>query len=126
VLEDAKGKVSASEKQRAVIALLRDDLATPSALALLWETLRDDEIPPAEKLGVLTSAEEVLGLSLLTPPNSIPAEIPEDIVALAHERDAARESKDYARSDELRIHIQDRGYRVDDGPSGTVVTPSSH
>jgi cysteinyl-tRNA synthetase len=67
VLEDAKGKVSASEKQRAVIALLRDDLATPSALALLWETLRDDEIPPAEKLGVLTSAEEVLGLSLLTP-----------------------------------------------------------
>ena len=125
VVEESGGKTATSNKQRALVALLRDDIATPAALALLWEALRDEDMPANEKMGLLACAEEVLGLSLLSPPKRTQAPIPEDILTLARERDQARDNKDYARSDELRIHIQEGGYRVDDGAQGTVVTASS-
>jgi cysteinyl-tRNA synthetase len=53
---------------------------------------------------------------------STPEELSADIVQMASERDVARQTQDFARADQLRIHIESRGYRVDDGPSGTVVT----
>jgi cysteinyl-tRNA synthetase len=116
-------KRSASDAGRRIMALCRDDLGTPQALALLWETLKDDEIPPAQLWDAVCIADEVFGLRLTNPPaSSTSAPIPEDIQALVAERDAARVARDFARSDELRIHIQDRGYLVEDSPSGTVVT----
>jgi cysteinyl-tRNA synthetase len=116
-------KRAASEPGRRIMALVRDDLATPQALALLWETLKDDEIPPAQVWDTLCIAEELFGLRLTNPPaTQAPAPLPEDIQALVDERDAARAARDFARSDELRIHIQDRGYLVEDSPSGTRVT----
>ena len=105
-----------------MIALVRDDLATPAALALLWEVVKDEDCSMAEKMGVLEAAEAVFGLSLLTPPQSHVETIPDDILELAKMRDSARDAKNFEKSDELRIHIQDRGYRVDDGTSGTIVT----
>ncbi len=116
-------KRAASEVGRRIIALVRDDLATPQALALLWETVKDDEVPPAELWDAICVADELFGLRLANPPAaSTPLPIPEDIQALVAERDAARAARDFDRSDELRIHIQDRGYLVEDSPSGTVVT----
>ncbi|MEK7100845.1 MAG: cysteine--tRNA ligase [Patescibacteria group bacterium] len=116
-------KRQANEVSRRIMALVRDDLATPQALALLWETVKDDEIPPAQLWDSICVAEEVFGLRLTNPPAvQAPAPLPEDIQALVIERDAAREVRDFTRSDELRIHIQNRGYLVEDSPSGTVVT----
>ena len=115
-----------SDISRRIISVLRDDLATPAALALVWEALRDDELTPAQVWDVLCTADDVLGLSLSSPPGTLPPRpIPSDIADMAYQRDMARTSKDFARADELRIHIETRGYRVDDGPSGTVVTPLS-
>lgn len=125
ISEEAGGKQASSSKQRALVALLRDDLATPSALALLWESLKNDDISVNEKMGLITSAEEVFGLSLLAPPKLTVEPIPADIQSLATQRDEARANKDFPRSDELRIHIQQRGYRVDDGPNGTLVSLQS-
>jgi cysteinyl-tRNA synthetase len=111
-----------------MIALLRDDLATPAALALLWETLRDDEITASEQLGVLTAGEQVLGLMLLTPPEAMAQietkNLPKDVQLLILKRDQARAAKEFALSDELRTHIENSGYRVDDAPEGTMVTPT--
>jgi cysteinyl-tRNA synthetase len=116
-------KRQAGEVGRRIIALVRDDLATPQALALLWEALKDDEIPPAQLWDAICVAEELFGLRLINPPATpAPLSIPDDIQSLVTERDAARASQDFARSDELRIHIQNRGYLVEDSPSGTVVT----
>lgn len=127
--EEAKGKTKPSVAEREIVALLRDDLGTPAALARLWETLKDDDIGPMEKLGVLTVADSVLGLSLLTPPElATPLEtkdLPEEIQLLILKRDEARAAKEYAVSDELRAELETRGYRVDDGPSGTIVTPTA-
>lgn len=127
VATEAKGKIAESSEERRMIAVLRDDLATPAAIALLWDTLRSEDLSPAVKLGVLTAADPILGLQLLTPPSvSGPlatVDLPQDIQQLLLERDAARAAKDYKRSDEIRDDLEYRGYRVDDGASGVVVTP---
>ncbi|HEX2792547.1 MAG TPA: class I tRNA ligase family protein, partial [Candidatus Paceibacterota bacterium] len=121
--EAARGREVPSDASRRILALLRDDLATPQALALLWETVKDDDIDSQAAWGAIVTADRVLGLSLVEPPRAASAApLPEDIRKLAAERDAARQAKDFARSDDLRIHIESRGYRVDDTPGGTVVT----
>ncbi len=124
--EESGAVASDSEIRVRLITLLRDDLGTPQALALLWETLKDDELTAKVKWGVITAAEEVLGLSLTDTPEVSSTlsltDLPETVQELVRERASAREAKDFARSDELRIHIQNSGYHVEDSPSGPVFT----
>lgn len=120
----AKGQSTPSTLRDRMITLLRDDLATPQALALLWETVRDESLPPKQAWGVVEAAEEVLGLGLTDLPHMKgPApEVPLMVENLVAEREAAREQGDFTKADEIRIHIENSGYRVDDGPSGPVLT----
>lgn len=121
---EAKGKTKDTDMSRKVTALLRDDLSTPAALALLWEAVKDEDMERDEQLAVVMAADEVLGLSLLTPPAYTPRteSIPAHVQALALEREKARSERDFAKADALRIHIEERGYRVEDGTTGPVVT----
>ncbi len=115
-----------SEMRTRIITALRDDLGTPQALAILWETLKDEDVTAKAKWGVLQAAEEVLGLNLTNPPKPEGAlsfeDLPEEVRTLVGARQAARVARDFARSDELRIHIQSSGYHVEDSPSGPVFT----
>lgn len=126
VSKEARGRQKDSDRARTIVSLLRDDLSTPAALALLWEVLKDEDVSAAEALGVIAAAEPILGLSLLQPPVTeaeMPiAELPPEVQELILKRDEARGAKEYAVADELRTELENRGYRVDDGPSGTVVT----
>lgn len=117
---EAKGRTRASDASRRTIALLRDDLATPAALALLWETVKDEDMEREEQLAVIEAADAVFGLSLLDSKGSLA--VPQHIQALVEEREKARAERDFAKSDALRIHMENSGYRVEDGPSGPVVT----
>lgn len=121
VREESKGRAKPSAWSRRMIALLRDDLATPSALALLWEVLKDEDLSREEQYAVLEAAERVLGLGLLV--EKAPAAVPAHILALLQEREAARAARDFAKADALRIHIEGSGYAVEDGPDGPIVTP---
>jgi cysteinyl-tRNA synthetase len=127
VLEESNGKTAPSDAERQMIAILRDDLATPAALALLWESLRSEDLSPPQKHGVLRAADSVLGLSLEHPITAsgpiATQDLPQEVQTLMYERDQARAARNYARSDEIRDELEFRGYRVDDTPSGTVVTP---
>jgi cysteinyl-tRNA synthetase len=127
VLSEAKGKSADSDTARRMTALLRDDLSTPAAIALLWETLRGDTLSAREKVGVLEAADHVLGLMLLTPPEVggpvATEDLPEEVQMLILERDKARGARNFKVSDEIREELEYRGYRVDDTASGTVVTP---
>lgn len=117
-------KCVAGEASRAITALVRDDLSTAQALARLWEALKDEEIAPAELWDAVATADALFGLRLTNPPAvPAPAPVPEDIAALVNEREEARAQRDFAHSDQLRIHIQERGYLVEDSPSGPIVTP---
>ena len=120
------GVAKESDVSRQIRERLADDLKTPQALALLHEALGSSR-SPKEKWGALLAADEVLGLSLATPPTLAKAEVvadelPEEIRELAARRAQARKNRDFEAADELRIHLLERGYRVEDGPSGPVFT----
>lgn len=121
ILEEAKGTTKQTDVSRRMTAILRDDLATPAALALLWDSVRDEDMARSEQLAVIEAADAILGLNLLSV-DSAHEVIPEHIQALVSEREKARRERDFDRSDALRIHIENRGYHVEDHQNGPVVT----
>ncbi|MBU6388532.1 cysteine--tRNA ligase [Patescibacteria group bacterium] len=124
IAEESKRKASASEARERFLAALRDDLATPAALGVLWESLRSEDYAPEEKWGLLEDADAHLGLSLLSPPGQgaiSEAQLPEKIRDLLARREAARAASDFAEADRIRSEIEHGGYHVDDGPNGPVV-----
>ena len=128
IAHESKRRSARSEARERFLAAMRDDLATPQALSILWDTLKSEEYAPEEKWGLLEDAEAHLGLSLLTPPVSdVPAQtdMPEDIRDMLARRETARASRNFAEADRIRNTILHRGYHVDDGPQGPVLTRAS-
>ena len=128
IKESAKGKAKDSDASRRLIAVVRDDIATPQALALLWEGLTDDSLSDAEAWGLILAADSVFGLSLENPPEAAKpltlAELPEEMRAIAEMREEARKSRDFAKADELRVHMANSGYHVEDTASGPLFIKS--
>lgn len=106
-----------------------DDFSTSQALASLWDILQNPSISSRNKKRALIEAEALLGLSLTNPPEEPKAltlaELPEEVRKVAEEREEARKAKDFAKADELRIHIEKSGYRVEDSASGPLFTKSA-
>ncbi|MBI5621398.1 cysteine--tRNA ligase [Candidatus Falkowbacteria bacterium] len=103
-------KVGCAELEAKFLAALNDDLNTPQALAVVWETVKSD-YPLSAKKRTLLKFDAVLGLGLSKVKKII---IPAKIKKLADERLAARQSKDWPRSDELRAEIERAGYTIED------------
>jgi cysteinyl-tRNA synthetase len=127
--EESGGKSARSEVRDRFLAAVRDDLGTPQALGILWEALRSEEYAPDEKWGLIEDADAHLGLSLITPPvtanslSSIPhQDIPSEVQDMLEQRERAREAKEFGVADQIRRDIAIRGYHVDDGPNGPVLT----
>ena len=127
-----KAKARGASKKTKAIELINeaayDDLATPQVIAQLWMVINDTDLSSEEKWAVIEAVEKLLGLSLTIPPRTTLSDsialsgLPEEIRALATGREEARKNKDFAKSDELRIHLSKRGYAVEDTPSGTTYT----
>lgn len=114
-----------SEARERFLAAMRDDLAAPQALSILWDSLKSEEYMPEEKWGLLEDAEEHLGLLLNAPPATnilTKMDIPEHIEKMLTQREIARLSKDFKEADRIRDDIERSGYHVDDGPLGPVLT----
>ncbi|MBN2657742.1 MAG: cysteine--tRNA ligase [Spirochaetales bacterium] len=101
---------------------ITSDLMTPRCLADLWGLLKDTAIPDGEKLAAAYEMDRVLGLKMET------YEIAEESVeifpeyrALIDERADAKKAKNFARADEIRDIIGDRGYTLVDTPEGTIL-----
>jgi len=127
IKRESGGRARASDMSLRLRSIFLDDLATPQALGLLWEALKEDSLTSGEKWGVIEAADAILGLSLTNAPETSRqalSDLPEDLQAIAVEREEARQAKDFARADELRIHLLKRGYAVEDTPSGPLFTTS--
>ena len=104
-----------------------DDFNTPAAMAVLMDTIRDanaaldagDHRTAQPLVDAALKIAEVVGLEPKAEEDADPAAL-----ALARERDEAREAKDFGRSDELRTKLQSLGYVVKDTPAGTRLTRS--
>jgi cysteinyl-tRNA synthetase len=102
-------------------AAIANDLDTPKALALVWEHIKT--------VGRATMAEvdRVLGLGItdVRPSQKLAVledrDVPDEVQALAIERDAARADKDFTKADELRERIESLGYELKDTPEGPEI-----
>ncbi|HWL91727.1 MAG TPA: cysteine--tRNA ligase [Actinomycetota bacterium] len=101
---------------------LANDLDMPSAVRAVNDLDRSGEVPPGEKRALLASWDQVLGLDLEREARA-GWEPTEEMGQLMAERDAARETRDYARSDELRDRLQAMDLEVMDTTEGTKVRP---
>ncbi len=116
-----------SEIRERFVSAMRDDLGTPQALGMLWESLRSDDYSPEEKWGLIEIAERHFGLLLTNPPAEkvfTTADIPENVRALLAERESARARKDFAEADRLRKTMFEMGYQIDDSTEGPVLSRS--
>jgi cysteinyl-tRNA synthetase len=110
-------------------AAMDDDLDTPKATAVLFDTVRranaaldaDDAAGPAlEALGALVAAVhemcDAVGLVL-----HAGGDVPADVQARAASLDEARAAKDYAAADAIRSALQADGWLVETTKQGTSV-----
>jgi cysteinyl-tRNA synthetase len=105
------------------VAAMDDDLDTPRATALLFDTVRRANAAMstrAPEAGALVAAVfeicTAVGLEL-----SVAADVPAEAAAKAAALDAARGAKDFATADALRAELQSEGWTVETGPSGTTL-----
>ena len=104
-------------------AAMDDDLDTPRATALLFDTVRranaaldaGDGSAPALAAAARRIAD-TFGLEL-----GGDVEVPDDVLDQAAALDAARAAKDFATADAIRAALQADGWTVETGKSGTTV-----
>lgn len=124
--DDAKNdddkSVSLLAASGAMREALSNDLNTPEALRVVDEAfakLEGKALHAIHQHGlreVLETADQLLGLQLISSTPDIPDETKQRIL----ERQRAREQKDWAKSDELRDEIAKSGIALRDTASGTI------
>jgi cysteinyl-tRNA synthetase len=100
---------------------LADDMNTPQALALVWEVIKSN-IPAPDKYDLLIDFDEVLGLDLRDAEIVQRKEIPSEIQQLATKRQKLREEKKFKESDAIRKIIEEKGYILEDTPTGALIS----
>ncbi len=102
---------------------LSQDLNISEALSFLFDFVREvNSAMDANRLGSddLAKVKDAIKkvdavLAIMQKPEE---EIPQEIIDLAEERQLARKQKEWARSDELRALILEKGYLLEDSPTG--------
>lgn len=112
---EAKG--NASEFEEAFEKAINDDLNTPQAIAVVWDLVKNDEVPTEAKLASLIKFDKVLGLKIKEAWQSS-KNIPKAVKELINQREEARKAKDFIKSDELRKQIEKQGFVLEDTVDG--------
>lgn len=101
---------------------IRMDLNTAQALGAMWEIVKSN-VPPGDKYDLLLICDEILGLGLANLSNDqFPVdEIPAEIMQLVSARENFRKQKSYDQADKVRKQIEEKGYLVEDLPTGPRV-----
>ncbi len=104
---------------------LCDDLNTSMALTVIYDMLKDD-MPDATKYALAEDFDRVLSLNLTTAYASMEAEANGDVDAETEryilekieERKAAKKEKNFARADEIRAELLEKGIVLEDTREG--------
>ena len=118
----------AATRQEAFADAMADDLNTAAALAEVFGLAREaNAAVAAGELDADTAAQvraemlkmvRVLGLDAVAGGDDC---VPDDVAAMAEERQECRARRDFARADELRAAIAECGYEVRDIPGGCKI-----
>ena len=119
IKENKEGNIENYEKYlEAFKNALADDLNTSLALTTLFDTLKTDDINNNTKLYLIEEYDKVLSLDLLKDEE---IEIPEEIQKLVEERNNAKKEKDFAKADQIRTLVEEKGYLIKDTREGTQI-----
>ena len=100
---------------------INDDLNMPSAMGVVWEVVRNEKKSP-KMAKLLEKMDTILGINISKQEQKEEnIEIPKEILELVEERKIARENKDWAKSDELRDLIREKGYEIKDTKEGSEI-----
>jgi cysteinyl-tRNA synthetase len=104
------------EKQ--FLGALSDDLNTPRALAIFWEGIKKGA---SQKF--VARSDKVLGLAIKKNASARRKEsaVPQEILALAREREASRAAKDWPQADKIRKKIRVLGFNIEDTLRGPAI-----
>jgi len=114
---DTESSVNAEFKNKFSEAL-NDDLNMPRAMAVVQEMLKSN-MSDAAKHTTMLDFDRVLGLGL-DQLDQAPS-LPQAVQKLVDARHQARQTKDFAASDQLRAEIEALGYQVQDTKDGMKV-----
>jgi cysteinyl-tRNA synthetase len=121
-----------------LVEMMDDDFNTARAVGVAFDAVREinrvlDAGRPADAarpVGLLRSAGATLGLFLRRPSEFLEAFrrkrasntgiSADEVEALIAERMAARKSRNFARADQIRAELAERGVVLEDGPGGTT------
>jgi len=99
---------------------LNDDLNMPRALAVIWELVRSN-LPNDVKKATLLRCDDILGLDIANWTRE-QFNVPDEVETLVKAREAARASKDWTQSDDLRDAVNKLGYTIEDTPDGAKIS----
>jgi len=106
---------------------LGNDLATPKALGEVFTFINNNpakELSEANKKALIkffTELNKIFEVWDVEPKKEKSQKIPPEVVKLAEERLSARNNKDWARSDELRDKLLEKGWIIKDSKDGYVL-----
>ena len=100
---------------------IADDLNMPQAVGVLFTMLKNE--PKSNQIyNLALKFDQVLSLDLDKVFEEEKQEVPQEILKLAEERLIARKEKNWAKSDELRDLIKEKGFAVKDTKDGYEIT----
>ncbi len=103
---------------------ISNDLNMPQALAVVWEVVKSN-IPSTDKLDLLLTFDQVLGLNLSQVSQFPSIPVSDDVQKLITKRNEFKKQKDFGKADEIRAEIEKLGYTVNDTANGTTVSRNS-
>ncbi|WP_148611601.1 cysteine--tRNA ligase [Nocardioides rubriscoriae] len=128
---DKAGPGEAGDVPEAFAAAMDDDLGTPAAVAVLFDTVREANraADPAAVQAHAARVRAMLGVLGLDPADpawgsagghdaALTAAVDALVAGLLAQRAEARAAHDFARADAIRDQIKDAGIEVEDTPAG--------
>ena len=110
------GLLNSLQADSTVVGFLENDLETPRVITYLRAVEKDRNLTDAEKANAFLFADQVLGLELSR--SEEVRELSPELKLMLSEREAARSSKNWALSDELRIKLEAAGLEISDSAAG--------
>lgn len=98
---------------------VNDDLNMPKALEVVWKLVREEKnIANRDKLKILEKFDKVLGLDLRKTETA--GEISPEITDLINKREEYRKQKNWAKADEMRDKLLEKGIVLQDTAHGVI------
>lgn len=124
IAEYDRPKVGCADYEQQFKDAINEDMNMPKALSVVWEVVNSD-YPASAKKKSLIKMDEVLGLGLSNyKPEKV--NVPDEIQKLVDKREEFRAKNQFEKADKIRTQIEEKGFTVEDTPTGIKIKKTSN